>query len=70
MAYPNQLNAPKFIKATTAVGLSRLMLRNNIKHGKRFNYFSIQKDGKDWVAWYVYDYIESEAVEELAKKET
>jgi hypothetical protein len=30
----------------------RSMLDNNIKQGKKFNYFDIQQEGKRWVAWY------------------
>lgn len=46
-------NIPHFIVAASPRGLQRLMLLNNTRHGMQFNYFQIQWDGKQWVAWYL-----------------
>jgi len=43
---------PHFIEAPNKLELMRSMLDNNIKQGKKFNYFDIQQEGKRWVAWY------------------
>ena len=45
-------NVPNFLVAPSKERLVRLMLLNNIKKSKEFNYFDIQKDGAKWVAWY------------------
>ena len=46
---------PHFITAKTKPALMQAMLNNNIKHGKKFNYFDLQKDGREWLAWYYDD---------------
>ena len=50
----NALNVPHFLKARSPQGLLRLMFKNNIKHGKEFEYFSLQYVAKDkmWYCWY------------------
>ena len=43
---------PDYIEAPSLDELRRGMLSNNVKYGAQFNYFSIQKDGKRWVAFF------------------
>lgn len=28
------------------------MLKNNLRHGVEFQYFDIQKQGNEWIAWF------------------
>jgi hypothetical protein len=49
---------PNFVTARSPLGLRRVMLLNNAKHRKVFNYYSIHfVDGK-WFAWF-YNEVES-----------
>jgi len=50
---PGQI--PSFIKAKSPAGLRRIMLLNNTKHSKTFQYFSIQFVEKEWFAWFYLD---------------
>lgn len=43
---------PFFIEAPSKEELMRRMLENNVVNGAYHEYFDIQKDGKNWVAWY------------------
>lgn len=52
MAVGNLFRIPKSIAAPTREGLERLMLKNNLKHGIEFQYFDIQKQGSEWIAWF------------------
>ena len=49
---------PVHISAKTREELTLVMLDNNIKKSKQFQYFDIQKDGKEWIAWYYNDVYE------------
>jgi len=49
---------PLFVEAKTKKLLVKKMLETNIKAKAHLKYFSIQKDGNKWVAWY-YDNINS-----------
>jgi hypothetical protein len=49
------LNVPQFLTAPSPKELVRSMLINNIKRGAQHKYFGIQKDGKNWVAWFYAD---------------
>jgi len=55
---------PVYITAKTKEDLTLAMLNNNIQKSKQFQYFDIQKDGKEWIAWYYTDVYE----EALKKK--
>lgn len=55
---------PVSIRAKSSEELTLAMLDNNIQKSKQFQYFDIQKDGKEWVAWYFTDIYE----EALKKK--
>lgn len=48
------LTTPRFLKAQSAKGLERLMLRNNLKR-KAWHQYQIVFDGKSWFAWYYAD---------------
>lgn len=48
------LTTPRFLKAQSAKGLERLMLRNNLKR-KAWHQYQIVFDGKSWLAWYYAD---------------
>ena len=46
---------PNYISSGSPLGLRRLMVKTNAKHGLTIRYFDIQKvDGK-WFAWYYID---------------
>lgn len=53
---PGHATIPNFIRATSLIGLRRLMLMNNIRLGGHAQYFDIQqvsdKGRVVWVAWY------------------
>jgi hypothetical protein len=49
---------PVSITAKTKEDLTLAMLNNNIQKSKQFTYFDIQKDGKEWIAWYYNDVYE------------
>lgn len=55
------LRIPNFLTAGSAIGLRRLMLLNNTKKAKQYNYFDIQFVSGKWFAWYYDD----EAIENL-----
>ena len=46
---------PLFLKARTKDLLIKEMLKNNVKNNVSFDYFDIQKDGKNWIAWFFVD---------------
>lgn len=50
----NPRNIPNFLKASKASGLRRLMLLNNLKHGKMYHYFDfVYVPGeKKWYVWF------------------
>ena len=48
----SSLNIPNVIIAPDLKGLMRAMLANNLKDGKEYGYFDIQKDGDRWVAFF------------------
>jgi hypothetical protein len=50
---------PMSISAKTPEDLSRVMYENNEKYGVQFLYFDIQKDNKNWIAWYYMDLTEA-----------
>lgn len=52
MVVGNSKRIPHFLVAGSPKGLQRLMLLNNLNNGFEHNYFSIQKDGSKWIAWY------------------
>ena len=43
---------PNYLKASSPIGLRRLMLRNNIRLGAQVSYFQIVFDGTEWIAWF------------------
>lgn len=53
---PNQvgssLRIPNYISAGSPQGLRRLMLQNNLKYGKQYNYFDIQFVNGKWFVWF------------------
>lgn len=49
-------NIPNYISASTLNGLRRLMFRNNVKAGKQFNYYDIQRVDNKWYAFYLEDF--------------
>ncbi len=53
MTIGNAFRIPHFITAATPIELQRLMLRQNAIDGVEHNYFSIQKDGTKWIAWFI-----------------
>jgi hypothetical protein len=54
---------PHYLSAGSPKGLQRKMLLNNTKDGVEYRYFDIQKDGKNWIAWFLREVIPSEMVE-------
>lgn len=52
---------PKYVRATNADLLRRLMLSNNLKNRKEYKYFQIMKDGRFLYAWY-YDDVDDQAL--------
>ena len=48
----SSLNIPHFLRASSPRGLMRVMLSNNLRHGKQFKY-DIMKDGSNWTAWFI-----------------
>ena len=68
MSLGNSSRAPRFIKAGSATALSRSMLINNLKYGREFKYFDIQKQGNAWFAWFVFDYFDRDAQEFALEK--
>ena len=53
----NVNTVPISITAPNANALSLAMFENNLKYGKCYRYFDIQKVGSKWVAWYFRDLI-------------
>jgi hypothetical protein len=49
---------PNFLEARSLKGLRALMLKNNLAKGKAFRYFDIQKDGTNWIAFFLEDALE------------
>jgi hypothetical protein len=60
-AVGNSLRIPNFLTAGTPQGLRRLMLLNNIKNAKQYNYFDLQFVNGKWFVWY----FESENIDGL-----
>lgn len=60
-------NIPLSIEAGTADELSRLMLSNNLKNQKWFNYQIVVKGGK-FYAWYFNDLDQEQRLREEIKK--
>ncbi len=54
---------PFALEADSVKALSAAMLKNNLKHGKAFQY-QIMGLGKKFYAWY---YIEADMIEDLSK---
>lgn len=52
MSAGNSLRIPNYLSAGSPKGLHRLMLLNNIKNGKQYNYFDIQFVNGKWFVWY------------------
>ena len=48
----NSLRIPNYLSAGTAQSLRRLMLMNNLKNGKQYNYFDIQFVNGKWFVWF------------------
>jgi hypothetical protein len=48
----SSLRIPNFLSAGSPQGLRRLMLLNNIRNGKQYNYFDIQFVGSKWFVWF------------------
>lgn len=48
----SSLNIPNYLSAQSPLGLRRLMLLNNIRKGKQFNYFDIQFVKGAWFVWF------------------
>lgn len=48
----SSLRIPNFLTAQSAIGLRRLMLLNNIRNGKQYNYFDIQFVNGKWFVWF------------------
>ena len=44
---------PNFLTAKTKEELVKRMLLKNIEDNTHYNFFDIQKDGSNWVAWYL-----------------
>jgi hypothetical protein len=57
----SSLRIPNYISASSPKGLRRLMLLNNLKNGKQYNYFDLQFANGKWFVWYY----ESEKIDEL-----
>lgn len=55
MALGNENLIPKFVSASSPMGLRRAMHLNNVRNGKTFTYFQIMQDRSRWIAWY-YDH--------------
>ena len=49
------LHVPMYVKAQTPDKLIRAMIQQNVKDAITHKYFEIQKQGKDWFAWYLGD---------------
>lgn len=47
------IKVPHSLVAPSLRELHRRMLLNNIRDSKQYEYFDIQKDGKNWVAFFV-----------------
>lgn len=62
----NLLIVPHCLKANSSEQLIEEMLKNNLVNNTRFNYFSIHKDGPQWVAWFN---AESEIFPEISIKD-
>ena len=65
-------NVPHFLVARSPMGLRNAMLKNNIKHGLIFDYYQIIFDGKNWIAWFQLDAVDSmqEEIREAEAKGT
>lgn len=48
--------APMYIRAKSKDLLVQAMIANNLKWNATFEYFDIQKDGKEWVCWYYHNF--------------
>jgi hypothetical protein len=48
----SSLQIPNFLTAQTPQGLRRLMLLNNLKYGRQYNYFDLQFVNGKWFVWY------------------
>ena len=46
------LESPDYIEASSAQALREKMLTIQIKDGYRYQFTSIVKDGKKWIAWF------------------
>jgi hypothetical protein len=57
-------HTPRYLKAKTAKGLEREMLKNNIAR-KGWHQYQISHDGKEWFAWYYVDISQGKELEEL-----
>jgi hypothetical protein len=64
----NSFRVPTFVTASSPKDLVRVMLNNNINHGKEFTYFDIQKDGSKWFAWYYTEINVMEALTQPTRK--
>jgi len=52
MAAKNIFRIPLFLTARTPQELSEVMLQNNIKWKREFDYFQILQTSAGWMAWY------------------
>jgi hypothetical protein len=59
-------HTPKYLKARTAKGLEREMLKNNIAR-KEWHQYQVVHDGKEWFAWYYVDMPQEKELEGLSK---
>jgi hypothetical protein len=48
----NSLRVPHFIQARSPSGLRNLCMKQNLKDGKEYSYFSIQFVNGNWIAWF------------------
>lgn len=48
----NAFIIPHFVSASSPEGLMREMLAINMKKRKQLDFFAVQFDGENWVAWY------------------
>jgi hypothetical protein len=48
----NLLSVPNYVKATSPLGLRRLMLNVQIKDSMQYNFFNVQFAQGYWFAWY------------------
>jgi hypothetical protein len=62
----NPFNVPQFVRAGSPQGLVQAMRRVNVSQKAVHNFFAIQKDGGNWVAWY---YPLNKSTDEFINKE-